>query len=144
MKPLVSRLSAIEAIPCSPLAGCLLAAGDEDGSPLAGLVVAVLSGRNADDLDRHPSRAHLVVEVAEGLEEGEAAARAAVYARAGVAVCWVVNLAGRRVEWFRMPDRLGRRYRQSAVARGSDRLPLDTCPEAWIEAREVLLEGTGR
>lgn len=192
MKPPVPSLSEIDAIPCFPLADCILAAGDEAGSPLAGFVVAmppaspwraatvhhlqvllqgklgagvlvrvqavfeagpnlqaqpdvaVLPGRNGDYLDHHPFRAHLVVEVADRLEPGEAAARASVYARAGVAVCWVVSLADRSVETFRMPDRLARRYRQEAVARGSDRLPLDAYPEAWIEAREVLLEGAGR
>lgn len=102
--------------------------------------VAVLPGRNADYLSIPPARAHLVVEVTDGVSPEEAEDRTAVYARAGVAVCWLVDLAGQSVECFRMPDRMGRRYRQVQRASGTDRLPLDAYPEAWIEAREVFVD----
>jgi hypothetical protein len=104
--------------------------------------VAVLPGRNADYLSIAPTRAHLVVEVTDGLSAEEAEERTAVYARAGVAVCWLVSLPDLAVECFRMPDRMGRRYRQVQRASGSDRLPLDAYPEAWIEAREVFVDET--
>ena len=65
--------------------------------------VAVVPGSFRDYLDGHPSRPVLVVEVSESSLAFDRDEKASVYARAGLADYWIVNLVGRVLEVHRDP-----------------------------------------
>ncbi len=62
---------------------------------------------NLDYSRAHPTRAFLVVEVAESSLSKDRLLKAAVYARAGIPEYWIVNLAERRIEVHRSPGSAG-------------------------------------
>jgi Uma2 family endonuclease len=69
--------------------------------------VCVVRGRPRDYVDSHPSRPSLVVEVAQaglGIARGR---KATIYARAGIADYWILNLVDRVLEVHREPARPG-------------------------------------
>lgn len=104
--------------------------------------VAVVPGRNTDYLRRHPSRVHLLVEVADSSLAQDRLTKAAIYARAGVPTYWIVNLRDQSVECFSEPDQIGRRYMRVERVTGAMRLPLDAFPDVVIEAGELFPEAT--
>lgn len=65
--------------------------------------VAVIEGAIRDYRDAHPTTAVLVVEVADSSVDYDRTDKASLYASAGVADYWVVNLPQRRLEVFRNP-----------------------------------------
>ena len=65
--------------------------------------VAVIEGTIRDYRDAHPTSAALVVEVADSSLDYDLSDKASLYASAGVADYWVVNLPQRRLEVFRSP-----------------------------------------
>jgi Uma2 family endonuclease len=65
--------------------------------------VALVRGARADYRHAHPARPALVIEVAESSLEFDRHEKSALYARAGIADYWIVNLVGRRVEVHRDP-----------------------------------------
>ena len=65
--------------------------------------VAVVCGSPRDYRDAHPTSALLVVEVADTTLPYDRAQKGRVYARAGVAEYWIVNLSDRHVEVYRDP-----------------------------------------
>jgi hypothetical protein len=104
---------------------------------------AVVRGAIRDYLDHHPAPADvaLVVEVAESsLERDRQKLR--LYARAGVPICWIVNLVDSRVEVYSEPnaEKAVPAYRQQATYAAGDRVPLvvDAEPIATIPAGELL------
>jgi len=105
--------------------------------------VAVVPGRNADYLRRHPSKVHLLVEVADSSLAQDRLTKSAIYARAGVPAFWIINLRDRSVECFSEPDQIGRRYMQKSRATGSDLLSLSAFPEVSIQADELFPEESG-
>ncbi len=102
--------------------------------------VAVVPGRNTDYLHRHPSKVHLLVEVADSSLAQDRLTKTAIYARAGVPTYWIVNLRDESVECFGEPDQIGRRYMRVERVAGATRLPLDALPGVVIEARELFPE----
>ena len=64
---------------------------------------AVVPGDPRDYLDGHPSRPVLIVEVAESRLAFDRHHKASLYARAGIADYWIVNLVDRVVEVHRDP-----------------------------------------
>jgi Uma2 family endonuclease len=100
--------------------------------------VAVVPGRNTDYLRRHPSKAALVIEVADSSLVQERVTKAAIYARAGVPTYWIVNLRDSAVECLSDPDSHAGRYRQSVRAKGTERLPLTAFPHAVIHAADLF------
>lgn len=75
---------------------------DEESEPEPD--VAVVAGGPRDYLASHPTRPALVVEIALSslaLDRGE---KASIYARAGVADYWIVNLADNLLEVYREPQ----------------------------------------
>ncbi len=64
--------------------------------------VSVIAGRR-EDFTAHPRTAVLVVEVADSSLGYDRTDKASLYAAAGVADYWVVDVAGRTVEVFRDP-----------------------------------------
>jgi Uma2 family endonuclease len=67
--------------------------------------VAVVRGRLRDYTAEHPSSPVLVVEVADSSLVKDRARKGPLYARAGVADYWIVNLIDRVLEVYRQPDR---------------------------------------
>lgn len=66
--------------------------------------VAVVAGAPLDYVAAHPSTATLVVEVADSSLRLDRRFKAAVYARAGLAEYWIVNLVDRALEVHRSPQ----------------------------------------
>ena len=64
---------------------------------------AVVPGRHADYRHAHPARAALIVEVAESSLAFDHTQKGSLYARAGIADYWIVNLEDRVVEVYRDP-----------------------------------------
>ena len=65
--------------------------------------VAVVPGTARDYRDGHPTHAVLVVEVAESSLRRDREDKGSLYARAGIADYWIVNLVDRVLEVFREP-----------------------------------------
>jgi len=105
--------------------------------------VAVVPGRNADYLRRHPTKVHLLVEVADSSLIQDRLTKAAIYARAGVPTFWIVNLRDEIVECFANPDQVGRRYMSTSRATGRAVLRLDAFPDVAVEAGELFPVETG-
>jgi Uma2 family endonuclease len=86
---------------------------DDESEPEPDVVVA--AGAHRDYRAEHPSRAALLVEVAESTLAFDRRYKGSLYARAGVADYWIVNLIDRVVEVHRAPvadpaARFGWRY----------------------------------
>jgi Uma2 family endonuclease len=64
--------------------------------------VAVVAGTR-DDYREHPSTALLIVEVSDSSLAYDRQIKSALYARAGIADYWIVNLIDRQLEVFRQP-----------------------------------------
>ena len=88
-----------------------------------------------DYLDQHPSRALLVVEVAES-SVAEDRAKAGLYAACGVPDYWIVNLKRGVVEVYREPDE-GRYSNVSRHERGGA-LSLVAFPDVSISLDQIL------
>jgi len=65
--------------------------------------VAVVRGARADYRHTHPSHPALIVEVAESSLAFDRTQKGSLYARAGIADYWIVNLQDRVVEVYREP-----------------------------------------
>jgi Uma2 family endonuclease len=65
--------------------------------------VAVVAGAPRDYRDAHPATALLVVEVADTTLTFDRERKGSLYARAGIAEYWIVNLADRLLEVYRDP-----------------------------------------
>lgn len=65
--------------------------------------VAIVAGAIRDYRDAHPTTAVLVVEVADSSLDYDRTDKASLYASAGIADYWVVNLPQRRLEVLRSP-----------------------------------------
>jgi Uma2 family endonuclease len=76
---------------------------DEQSEPEPDVVV--VPGQPRDDLDAHPSRPVLLVEVAETSLSIDRLRKGGLYARAGIADYWVVNLLDDVLEVSREPVR---------------------------------------
>ena len=74
---------------------------DDESAPEPDLVV--VRGSLADFRHAHPSRPALVIEVAESSLQFDRVTKGSLYARAGIADYWIVNLIDRVVEVYREP-----------------------------------------
>jgi hypothetical protein len=108
-----------------------------DSVPEPDLYLAAGSPR--DFLDGHPTadKLGLVIEIADSTLNSDRAVKRRVYAGAGIAQMWIVNLIDRQIEVYTDPDRAAGVYRTEAVhpADGTITLTLDgtaiaSCPVA--------------
>lgn len=99
---------------------------------------AILPGRLEDYDKRHPTKALLVVEVADSSLAQDRLTKARIYARAGVPDYWIVNLRHDVVEWYSNPDPDARVYRSSGKADGATPLPLSAFPDVVLTAADLL------
>jgi Uma2 family endonuclease len=74
---------------------------DDESAPEPDL--AVVRGAPADFRHAHPTRPALVIEVAESSLHFDRVTKGSLYARAGIADYWIVNLIDRVVEVYRDP-----------------------------------------
>jgi Uma2 family endonuclease len=114
---------------------------DEESEPEPD--VAVVAGGPRDYLASHPTRPALVVEIALtslALDRGE---KASIYARAGVADYWIVNLVDSVLEVYRDPEAspdsaYGWRYGSALTLRTGDRVRPLSVPNAEILVADLL------
>lgn len=65
--------------------------------------VAVIKGKIRDFTDAHPTEAALLVEVADSSVTYDRTVKQSLYASAGIADYWIVNLVARQLEVYRQP-----------------------------------------
>lgn len=99
---------------------------------------AILPGHLEDYATEHPTRALLVVEIAESSLAQDRLTKSRIYAKAGVPDYWIVNLRDEVVEWYSDPDRESRLYRSKGTAVGTDRLRVTAFPDAILVAADLL------
>lgn len=105
--------------------------------------VVVVPGRPRDYLPEHPVRPTVLVEVAESSLSFDRAHKGSLYARAGVADYWIVNLVDEALEVYRQPapDRsaeFGWRYLDVQVLRpGATVSPLSR-PDVTVAVADLL------
>ena len=114
---------------------------DEESEPEPD--VAVVPGTFRDYVARHPSRPALVVEVSESSLALDRDHKGSLYARAGLADYWIVNLLDQTLEVHRDPGpdptaSVGWRYRSVEVLRGEASAAPLALPGAAIRVRDVL------
>lgn len=95
------------------------------------------------DVTRHPSRSALVVEVSESTLALDRGHKGSLYARAGIADYWIVNLADQTLEVSRdpIPDpaaAFGWRYRSVDVLRHGAAVSPLALPGAHIPVSDLL------
>jgi len=102
--------------------------------------VAVLPGR-FEDYTGHPETALLIVEVADTTLDYDTTTKAELYATAGVADYWVVDLAGRRLVVFRDPRPVpdgGAAYRRKLTFGPDDAVAPLAAPAAVVAVAGLL------
>ncbi|HEV8585012.1 MAG TPA: Uma2 family endonuclease [Methylomirabilota bacterium] len=102
--------------------------------------VALIRGAPRDSLADHPSTAALVVEVADTRLRFDRAVKGRLYAGAGIADYWIVNLRERVVEVYREPVRgaRGARYSARHVTRSGETITPLAAPDARIAVDDLL------
>ena len=114
---------------------------DDESSPEPDL--AVVSGRRADYQLAHPTRAALVVEVADSSLQFDRQEKGSLYARARISEYWIVNLIDRVLEIYRdpAPDPAaphGWRYRSVATLASPSVVAPIALPTARIRIADLL------
>jgi Uma2 family endonuclease len=115
---------------------------DDESEPEPDL--AVVPGSFRDYQSGHPSRPVLVVEVAESSLILDREHKGSLYARAGLADYWIVNLPGQALEIYRAPSpdaaaMFGWRYESVAVqGRGATVSPL-AVPAVRVRVADLLI-----
>jgi len=105
--------------------------------------ITVVSGSLHDYKHEHPTTATLVVEVSDSALRRDQTTKAAVYARAGIAEYWIINLVNRVLEVYREPSAmpgqpLGHHYR-SITRFGEDGVvPPLAAPEGTVSVADLL------
>ncbi len=103
--------------------------------------LALLKPRDDFYSEHHPSAsdALLLVEVADSTLAFDLGEKAALYARAGVAELWVVDVNERSIRVFRDASPSG--WRSSFTASGEDRIAALALPAVEMAAREAFATG---
>lgn len=105
--------------------------------------VVVVPGTHDDYRAAHPTRATLVLEVAESSLPFDRGAKGSLYARGGVEDYWIVNLIDRVLEVYRDPAPeasapYGWRYRSVELLTAPDRAALLALPAVHIAVADLL------
>ena len=114
---------------------------DDESAPEPDL--AVVRGSPADLRHAHPTRPALVIEVAESSLQFDRLTKGSIYARAGIADYWIVNLIDRVVEVYREPGTdltapFGWRYTSVTRLRPLDSITPLGVPAAPIRVAALL------
>ena len=100
--------------------------------------VAVVPGGHADYDEAHPTRALLVVEVADTSLVQDRLTKSRVYAAAGVPEFWIVNLRDGVVEVPRGPDPAARCYGERRVLARGERIEVAAVTGARVAVDDLL------
>ena len=100
--------------------------------------IAVVPGRLEDYECAHPTAALLVVEVADRSLAADRLTKAPIYAAAGIAEYWIIDLRHDRVEVYRDPDRERARYRSLTIAERGERLRLVALPKVSVVVDDLI------
>ncbi len=102
--------------------------------------VAVIRGEDRDYSERLPvvEDVGLVIEVADSSLARDRGRKRSIYARAGIAIYWIVNIQGMRIEVF--TDPFDSEYRQTQTYGPDDQIPLilDGQEVARVPVRDLL------
>lgn len=112
---------------------------DPDSEPEPDL--AVVPGAPADYRDEHPRTALLVVEVSDTTLPLDRDRKRIIYARAGIAEYWIVNLADHRLVVYRdpvTPAGQSASYRSSQTLKPSETLSPLAAPTATVAVADLL------
>jgi Uma2 family endonuclease len=114
---------------------------DDDSEPEPDVVV--VAGVAADYRHAHPSRPALTVEVSQATLDSDRERKGSVYARAGLADYWLLNLPERVLEVYREPIRepsapFGWRYARREIFDASARVNLLAVPGASVLVGDLL------
>jgi Uma2 family endonuclease len=114
---------------------------DDDSEPEPD--VAVVPGSPDDYRHAHPSRPVLTVEISESSIAADRRRKGSLYARAGLADYWVLNLVDRVLEVYREPASdsaapFGWRYARSEVFDASARVTPLAAPGSSISVSQLL------
>ena len=103
--------------------------------------VAIVNGAARDYLTSHPTTAALVLEVADSSLDLDTTVKAELYATAGIADYWVLDLEGRRLLVFRDPTPLspgGVAYRTHLVYLPADSVAPLAAPNSLVRVGDLL------
>jgi Uma2 family endonuclease len=114
---------------------------DEDSEPEPDL--AVVPGSRRDHSRSHPSHPVLIVEVADSSLAFDRSEKASLYARAGIADYWILNLSDRVLEVYREPvvapqAQYGHRYGATTTLGPRDTVSPLAAPTAAILVADLL------
>jgi len=114
---------------------------DEESEPEPD--VCVVPGGPRDYRDAHPERPVLIVEVSLSRLRFDRERKGSLYARAGIADYWIVNISGRRLEVYRepIPDTaadFGWRYGRSVALGPEERITPRALPGVAITVGDLL------
>ena len=114
---------------------------DEESEPEPDISVVPCDPR--DYRDAHPERPALVVEVALSRLRFDREHRGSLYARAGIADYWIVNVPARRLEVYRAPlsddsAPFGWRYGHSVALGPDERVAPLAAPQASVLVADLL------
>lgn len=98
--------------------------------------LAVVPGTPRDYVEAHPAEADLVVEVADTSLDFDRNRKAVLYAQAGFADYWIINLRDRRVEVYREPH--GTLYGTKRTLKSGEMLAPLVRPEATVAVADIL------
>jgi Uma2 family endonuclease len=96
-------------------------------------------------MDAHPTTALFIIEVADTSLEYDRGCKASLYARAGIADYWIVNLVDNRVEVYRDPvpdpsERFGHRYSSRVDVVAPARVASLALPDVAIPVARIFPE----
>ncbi len=105
--------------------------------------VAVVAGNDDDYLTDHPHTAALVVEISDTTLRPDQNAKVALYAAAGIAEYWIVNLKERQLEVRRQPTPRAEKeaehfYSQILIFQENDSVAPLAGPQSSIEVAALL------
>ncbi|MCI0525786.1 MAG: Uma2 family endonuclease [Acidobacteria bacterium] len=105
--------------------------------------VVVVAGKRSDFKAAHPTTAALIIEVADSSLSYDRTYKASLYAKAGIADYWIVNLQERQIEVYRRPmvdanARFGFSYADKMIFKEGDSVKPLAKPKAAIAVADLL------
>ena len=105
--------------------------------------VAIVSGKPRDYVEFHPTTALLVVEVSDSTLAYDRGQKASLYAKAGIADYWILNLPEQRLEVYRRPAPMsnqpfGYGYTSSTIYFSTDAVAPLAMPESAVRVADLL------
>ena len=105
--------------------------------------VAIVSGKPRDYVEFHPTTALLVVEVSDSTLAYDRGQKASLYAKAGIADYWILNLPEQRLEVYRRPAPMsnqpfGYGYTSSTIHFSTDAVAPLAMPESAVWVADLL------